>query len=120
MDIYPEEVNLNKVRQEFLIVQCLVEQQGRLPSYQDIATACGVSHNRVQSIVRRYMIYQYIDKYKQTKGYPPSRRDVSDALRIPLSVVQYHLDKLSQAQLIEIDPDQSRAIHLLEEGDIYG
>ena len=58
-------------------------------------------------------IYDYIAACIQTQGYPPSVREIGEAvsLRSP-STVHFHLKKLADAGVIEIGAGKGRAITL--------
>ena len=58
-------------------------------------------------------IYDYIASCIQTQGYPPSVREIGEAvgLRSP-STVHFHLKKLADAGVIEIGAGKGRAITL--------
>ena len=58
-------------------------------------------------------IYDYIAACIQTHGYPPSVREIGEAvgLRSP-STVHFHLKKLADAGVIEIGAGKGRAITL--------
>ena len=58
-------------------------------------------------------IYDYIAACIQTQGYPPSVREIGEAvgLRSP-STVHFHLKKLADAGAIEIGAGKGRAITL--------
>ena len=58
-------------------------------------------------------IYDYIAACIQTQGYPPSVREIGEAvgLRSP-STVHFHLKKLAEAGVIEVGAGKGRAITL--------
>lgn len=80
----------------------------------EIAKVCQVTLYTARGIQRRYLLYRYISLYIETHGHPPSRREMSDMLHIPLSVIQYHLDKLVYADLLHGLPHQQRGISVPE------
>ena len=61
-------------------------------------------------------IYDYIAACIQTQGYPPSVREIGEAvgLRSP-STVHFHLKKLADAGVIEIGAGKGRAITLTDD-----
>ena len=63
--------------------------------------------------VMQQKIYDYIAACIQTQGYPPSVREIGEAvgLRSP-STVHFHLKKLADAGAIEIGAGKGRAITL--------
>lgn len=63
--------------------------------------------------VMQQRIYDYIAACIQTQGYPPSVREIGEAvgLRSP-STVHFHLKKLADAGFIEIGAGKGRAITL--------
>ena len=63
--------------------------------------------------VMQQKIYDYIAACIQRQGYPPSVREIGEAvgLRSP-STVHFHLKKLVDAGAIEIGPGKARAITL--------
>ena len=63
-------------------------------------------------------IYRYIRQYAQERGYPPTVREIGDAvgLKSP-STVHFHLKNLEKAGCIAINPGKGRAITLLDPSD---
>ena len=63
--------------------------------------------------VMQQKIYDYIAACIQRQGYPPSVREIGEAvgLRSP-STVHFHLKKLADAGVIEIGAGKGRAITL--------
>jgi hypothetical protein len=105
---------LNTIQKHLQIVQSHVDTHQNLPSIDDIAQMCEVSRFKAKAIIRRYMIVQYIKKYTEENGLPPTRRKISKLLCIPLSVTQYHVDRLVRANLIHVFSGHARAIYLSE------
>jgi len=72
--------------------------------------------NRKKSISdKQDNILKFIKRELENKGYPPSVREICDAvnLRSP-STVHGHLDRLEKKGLIRRDPTKPRAIELLD------
>ena len=67
----------------------------------------------VQLTKMQQRIYDYIAQTIRTQGYPPSVREIGDAvgLKSP-STVHFHLKKLADAGVIEIGAGKGRAITL--------
>ena len=63
-------------------------------------------------------IYDYIAAFIQEKGYPPSVREIGDAvgLKSP-STVHFHLKHLEEAGVIEKTANKGRAIVLSDRGE---
>ena len=62
---------------------------------------------------RQNSILEYIQRFMQDAGYPPSIRDIQDKLKISsTSVVAYNLRKLEERGLIERDTKVSRGIKM--------
>ena len=62
---------------------------------------------------RQNSILDYIQRFMQESGYPPSIRDIQDKLKISsTSVVAYNLRKLEERGLIERDKQVSRGIKM--------
>ena len=63
----------------------------------------------------REEIYQYIVAYAQTHAYPPSVREICEAVGLTsTATVHTHLKKLEQQGLIVRDPSRQRAIRVTE------
>lgn len=61
-------------------------------------------------------IYEYIKKHILDKGYPPSVREICDAVGLrSTSTVHGHLDRLQQKGLIKKDATKPRAIELIKD-----
>lgn len=107
---------MNNIKQHIKIVQTYVRQHNVSPSIKQICEICNVTDSRAQAIMRRYLIYRYINKYNESHGYPPTRREISEILHISLSVTQYHVQQLVQAGLITDSAGRSRATMHLKKG----
>jgi len=62
---------------------------------------------------RQHAILKFNQRYQAKNGYPPSVREICQALHIPSkSTVTYHLDALQASGLIHRDPGISRSLRL--------
>lgn len=70
---------------------------------------------------RQKQIYQYIKRTVQEKGYPPSVREIGNAVGLQSSsTVHGHLSKLQDKGYIRRDPTKPRAIEVvMEENSQY-
>lgn len=70
---------------------------------------------------RQQSILDYIKHEVATKGYPPSVREICDAVGLASSsTVHGHLERLEKKGLIRRDPTKPRAIEILDhDGDIF-
>lgn len=70
---------------------------------------------------RQKQIYQYIKRTVQEKGYPPSVREIGNAVGLQSSsTVHGHLSKLQEKGYIRRDPTKPRAIEVvMEENSQY-
>ncbi|MBI2917135.1 MAG: repressor LexA [Chloroflexi bacterium] len=60
-------------------------------------------------------IMEYLQRFLEDKGYPPSIRDIQGACQLSsTSVVEYHLRALERQGQIRRDPDVSRGVELLD------
>lgn len=107
---------MNKIKLQMKLMQDYVAENERTPSIEEVSELCDVKESRAQAIVRRYLIYRYIDKYTESHGFPPTRREISEMLHIPLSVTQYHIGLLSRSGLLTVVLGHARAITRLEKG----
>ncbi|MBQ1336394.1 MAG: transcriptional repressor LexA [Selenomonadaceae bacterium] len=72
-------------------------------------------HNRHAS-ERQQEIFQYIKEFLLEKGYPPSVREIGNAVGLKSSsTVHGYLEKLESSGLIKRDPTKPRAIDILDE-----
>ena len=61
------------------------------------------------------IIYEYIKTHQEEKGYPPSVREICEAVGLKsTSTVHGHLERLERKGLIRRDPTKPRAIELVE------
>lgn len=64
---------------------------------------------------RQQMILDYIRQNKNDKGYPPTVREIGQAVGLKSnSTVHGHLERLEKKGLIKRDPTKPRAIELIE------
>ncbi len=61
-------------------------------------------------------IYEFIKQTIELKGYPPSVREICDAVHLSsTSTVHGHLARLEKRGLIRRDPTKPRAIEVIEQ-----
>lgn len=64
---------------------------------------------------RQRRMLRFIENFIRDNGYPPTIREIGEAVNIgSTSVVNYNLNKLVKAGLIERSPDVSRGLRLVE------
>jgi repressor LexA len=64
---------------------------------------------------RRRLIFDYVVSATKERGYPPTMREIADALNYKSpSTVLHHLRKLEQMGYIEREPDRNRALRPTE------
>lgn len=67
---------------------------------------------------RQHMIMEFLKREVKTKGYPPSVREIGEAVGLASSsTVHGHLARLEKKGLIRRDPSKPRALEILEEID---
>ena len=60
-------------------------------------------------------IYNYLKQYTEAKGYPPSVREICEAVSLrSTSTVHGHLKRLEKKGLIKRDPTKPRALEITE------
>lgn len=60
-------------------------------------------------------IYEFLKIYTENKGYPPSVREICEAVNLrSTSTVHGHLKKLEKKGLIKRDPTKPRALEIIE------
>lgn len=65
---------------------------------------------------RQRSIYRFIKQFYREHGYPPTIREIGNALNISsTSVVNYNLNKLEEAGLIERHREVSRGLRIVDE-----
>ncbi len=71
--------------------------------------------------IKQMQIMEFIKKELQKKGYPPSVREICDAVNLKsTSTVHGHLERLEKKGFIRRDPTKPRAIEILcDEMNIY-
>ena len=68
---------------------------------------------------RQQLIMDFIKSEVRTKGYPPSVREIGEAVGLASSsTVHGHLERLEKKGLIRRDPTKPRAIEILELDDV--
>ena len=61
------------------------------------------------------IIYDFIKSHQEEKGYPPSVREICEAVGLKsTSTVHGHLERLERKGIIRRDPAKPRAIELVE------
>lgn len=64
-------------------------------------------------------IYEFLKIYTENKGYPPSVREICDAVNLrSTSTVHGHLKRLEKKGLIRRDPTKPRALEIMETSNI--
>lgn len=70
--------------------------------------------------VRQQQILSYIKETLRIKGYPPSVREIGQAIGLSSSsTVHNHLSKLEELGFIRRDPTKPRAIEILDEDNVW-
>lgn len=60
-------------------------------------------------------IYKYLKDYTESKGYPPSVREICEAVSLSsTSTVHGHLRRLERKGMIKRDPSKPRALEIIE------
>ncbi|OPJ56584.1 transcriptional repressor LexA [Clostridium oryzae] len=60
-------------------------------------------------------VYEFLKKYTEDKGYPPSVREICEAVSLKsTSTVHGHLKRLEKKGLIKRDPTKPRALEITE------
>lgn len=61
-------------------------------------------------------IYDYLKLHSETKGYPPSVREICDAVGLKsTSTVHGHLKRLEKKGLLKRDPTKPRALEIMDQ-----
>lgn len=64
---------------------------------------------------KQSQIYEFLKSYTETKGYPPSVREICEAVSLSsTSTVHGHLKRLEKKGLIKRDPSKPRALEIME------
>lgn len=67
---------------------------------------------RVAKLLDR--IVDFIVSCVETRGYPPTVREIGDEVALAVSTVHFHLTTLVEEGRISVEPDKPRAITVLE------
>lgn len=69
----------------------------------------------IESKDKQSDIYNFLKTYTETKGYPPSVREICEAVSLrSTSTVHGHLKRLEKKGLIKRDPTKPRALEIIE------
>jgi repressor LexA len=69
----------------------------------------------IESKDKQSEIYNFLKTYTETKGYPPSVREICQAVSLKsTSTVHGHLKRLEKKGLIKRDPTKPRALEIVE------
>ena len=64
---------------------------------------------------KQSQIYEFLKVYTENKGYPPSVREICEAVSLKsTSTVHGHLKRLEKKGLIKRDPTKPRALEIVE------
>lgn len=64
---------------------------------------------------KQFEIYEFLKKYTEEKGYPPSVREICSAVNLKsTSTVHGHLKRLEEKGYIKRDPSKPRALDICE------
>ena len=66
---------------------------------------------------RTRQILTEIRLYGRLNGYPPSRRELAATLKTSTSVINYYLERMQAAGLVEVDWRTARGIRLTRSGN---
>lgn len=68
-----------------------------------------------KTAIKKEQIYDFLKSYTETKGYPPSVREICEAVSLKsTSTVHGYLKKLENEGLIKRDPTKPRALEITE------
>lgn len=67
-------------------------------------------HSRKEGAAIREEVYRFIAKYITVHAYPPSYKEIADALGISISTVRRHIQELSDEEILETDADPERSL----------
>ncbi|WP_026887748.1 transcriptional repressor LexA [Clostridium beijerinckii] len=68
-----------------------------------------------EGISKQREVYEFLKEYVESKGYPPSVREICKAVSLAsTSTVHGHLQRLEKKGLIKRDPSKPRALEILE------
>ncbi|MFB3787750.1 MAG: transcriptional repressor LexA [bacterium] len=66
---------------------------------------------------RQRAILDYLEKYKEERGYPPTLREICKKFGISsTNGARYHLQRLMKLGYLEIDPHKSRGVKQVKDG----
>lgn len=69
----------------------------------------------LESKDKQKQIYEFLKTYTENKGYPPSVREICEAVSLKsTSTVHGHLKRLEKKGLIKRDPTKPRALEIVE------
>lgn len=69
----------------------------------------------LESRDKQSQIYEFLKSYTENKGYPPSVREICEAVSLKsTSTVHGHLKRLEKKGLIKRDPTKPRALEIVE------
>ncbi|MGG7177638.1 transcriptional repressor LexA [Clostridium paraputrificum] len=69
----------------------------------------------IDSNNKQSQIYNYLKTFTETKGYPPSVREICEAVSLKsTSTVHGHLKRLEKKGMIKRDPTKPRALEIIE------
>ena len=54
----------------------------------------------------------WINSYIELNSYPPSRLEIARAFNFNLNAAQYHIERLKEADLIDVTPNVARGIRI--------
>lgn len=67
----------------------------------------------VQGTRKSERVYNYLRRYLEKKGYPPTMRETAAGLKMPLATVKFYMSKLQKDGWISMPRYRARAIRLL-------
>lgn len=71
-------------------------------------------HSRKEGATIREEVYRYVAKYITDHVYPPSFKEIADALGISMATVRRHIQELMDEEILETDaePGAQRAFRI--------
>ncbi|WP_018350971.1 LexA family protein [Longispora albida] len=64
----------------------------------------------------RVAVLHALHAYTAERGYPPSLRDLGEAVGLSVTTVSYHVDRLASGGLVEHVPSRARTLRLTPAG----
>lgn len=61
-------------------------------------------------------VLRWIGEYRETHGYPPSRRELTERFGVSLHTAQRMLARLIEEGLLEVTPNIPRAVNITRAG----